>query len=431
MYEPKMSLTPEQLDILHGKRGESKAKIMESIVRFGDIFDAPRLVKVTHSEGHLVTSFGISMLKPLFAMMDQLVADKVAVKGKFTMDPRPVDYKNVKCNLLDRLIFSKVLYSQQARYEKQLASVGLKNKNAFTCTCYLDEVGNIPRYGDILSWAESSAVVYANSVLGARCNRNSGIIELFGSIIGYVPEFGFLLDEGRKAKWRVIVKTSKIPEAQILGSAIGMKVMEDVPYVIGLDRWIGDELSPTAKSYLKDFGAATASNGAVGLFHIDNLTPEAKKFGDKLIESDAKEYIVDDAELERVYRSYPIMWKDKEKKGARAFIGCPHLTFAQLNEWSENILDGLRAMGRKKVTKIVVFTAAPDVAEEFKKTENYKRIYEAGIRVSSICPLMYMSNPLAKKRRIMTNSNKLRTYSTARYYKDQDLLDILVGKKVG
>ena len=431
MYEPKMSLTPEQLDILHGKQGESKAKIMESIVRFGDIFDAPRLVKVTHSEGHLVTSFGISMLKPLFAMMDQLVADKVAVKGKFTMDPRPVDYKNVKCNLLDRLIFSKVLYSQQARYEKQLASVGLKNKNAFTCTCYLDEVGNIPRYGDILSWAESSAVVYANSVLGARCNRNSGIIELFGSIIGYVPEFGFLLDEGRKAKWRVIVKTSKIPEAQILGSAIGMKVMEDVPYVIGLDRWIGDELSPTAKSYLKDFGAATASNGAVGLFHIDNLTPEAKKFGDKLIESDAKEYIVDDAELERVYRSYPIMWKDKEKKGARAFIGCPHLTFAQLNEWSENILDGLRAMGRKKVTKIVVFTAAPDVAEEFRKTENYKRIYEAGIRVSSICPLMYMSNPLAKKRRIMTNSNKLRTYSVARYYKDQDLLDILVGKKVG
>lgn len=431
MYEPKMSLTPEQLDILHGKQGESKAKIMESIVRFGDIFDAPRLVKVTHSEGHLVTSFGISMLKPLFAMMDQLVADKVAVEGKFTMDPRPVDYKNVKCNLLDRLIFSKVLYSQQARYEKQLASVGLKNKNAFTCTCYLDEVGNIPRYGDILSWAESSAVVYANSVLGARCNRNSGIIELFGSIIGYVPEFGFLLDEGRKAKWRVIVKTSKIPEAQILGSAIGMKVMEGVPYVIGLDRWIGDELSPTAKSYLKDFGAATASNGAVGLFHIDNLTPEAKKFGDKLIESDAKEYIVDDAELERVYRSYPIMWKDKEKKGARAFIGCPHLTFAQLNEWSENILDGLRAMGRKKVTKIVVFTAAPDVAEEFRKTENYKRIYEAGIRVSSICPLMYMSNPLAKKRRIMTNSNKLRTYSTARYYKDQDLLDILVGKKVG
>lgn len=431
MYEPKMSLTREQLDILHGKQGESKAKIMESIVRFGDIFDAPRLLKVTHSEGHLVTSFGISMLKPLFAMMDQLVADKVTVEGKFTMDPRPVDYKNVKCSLLDKLIFSKVLYSQQTRYEEQLISVGLKNKNAFTCTCYLDEVGNIPRYGDILSWAESSAVVYANSVLGARCNRNSGVIELFGSIIGYVPEFGFLLDEGRKAKWRVIVKTTKIPEAQILGSAIGMKVMEDVPYVIGLDQWLGDELSPTAKSYLKDFGAATASNGAVGLYHIDNLTPEAKKFGDKLIDADAKEYIIDDAELERVYNSYPIMWKDKEKRGARAFIGCPHLTFAQLNEWSERILDGLKETSRKKVTKIVVLTAAPDVAEEFRKTVNYKRIYDAGIRVSSICPLMYMSNPLAKKRRIMTNSNKLRTYSVARYYKDQDLLDILVGKKAG
>lgn len=431
MYESKMSLTKQQQDILSGKEGPTKAKVMETIVRFGDIFGAPRLVAVTHQEGHLVTSFGISMLKPLFATMDKLVADNIKVEGKFTIDPRPVDYQNVKCNLLDKLIFSKILYSQQAHYEEQLEAIGLKNKNAFTCTCYLDEVGNIPQYGDILSWAESSAVVYANSVLGARCNRNSGVLELFGSIIGYVPEFGFLTDEGRKAKWRIILKTTKLPEAQILGSAIGMKVMEDVPYVFGLDKYLGSELTPEAKSYLKDFGAATASNGAVGLYHIDNLTPEAKKYKEELILKDAKEYIIDDAELERVYKSYPIMWKDKDKKGDRAFIGCPHLTFAQLNDWSEKLLKGLKETGRKKVSKITVLTTAPDIADKFRQTQLYKQIYDAGVRVSSICPLMYMSNPLAKKRRIMTNSNKLRTYSVARYYKDQDILDILTGKKVG
>ena len=101
------------------------------------------------------------------------------------------------------------MYSQQARYEEQLKKVGLRGENDFTCTCYLDEVNNTPKEGDILCWAESSAVVYANSVLGARCNRNSGMIDIFSAIIGKVPEFGFLLDEGRKADWIIEVKTTK------------------------------------------------------------------------------------------------------------------------------------------------------------------------------------------------------------------------------
>ena len=140
------------------------------------------------------------------------------------------------------------------------------------------------------------------------------MLDLFGSIIGYVPEFGLLLDEGRKATWIIEVKTTKIPEAQILGSAIGMKVMEEVPYVYGLDRFLGHEIDDKVEAYLKDFGAASASNGAVGLFHIDGLTPEALEMKEKLIKEGAKVYVIDDEELERVYKSYPVMWKDKEAK---------------------------------------------------------------------------------------------------------------------
>ena len=92
----------------------------------------------------------------------------------------------------------------------------------------------------------------------------------------------YMTDEGRKATWIIQVKTTKKPEAQLLGSAIGMKVMEDVPYVYGLDQWLGEELDDAACAYLKDFGAATASNGAVGLYHIHNLTPEAKELGESL-----------------------------------------------------------------------------------------------------------------------------------------------------
>ena len=425
MYTPKMHLTDEEMAILRGEKGDTLAKVMETVVRFGDIFDAPKLVPVTHHEGHLVTSFGIGLLKPLFKTMDELIQDNLKTKGPFTLDPRPIDYKNVKCNLLEKLVFSKIMYSKQDMYEEQLMKVGLKNKNAFSCTCYLDEVGNIPKMGDILSWAESSAVVYANSVLGARCNRNSGMLDLFGSVLGKVPYFGLLTDEGRKATWRVELKTTKLPEAQILGSAIGMKVMEDVPYVIGLDKFLGHELNDETKAYLKDFGAASASNGAVGLYHIDKLTPEAKELGEKLITKDAKTYVIDDEEIERVYKSYPIMWKKPNKRGNLVFIGCPHLTHSQLVNWTKKIENGLNDAGKKKVNRRVIMTCAPDVKEKFMRSEYYPKLISFGVKLSSICPLMYTNNPITHSKRIMTNSNKLRTYSMARYYKDDDLLTLI------
>lgn len=423
----KMKLTDSQRAVLDGKEGEVKALMMETLVRFGDIFGAKRLVPVTHKSGHLVTSFGIGLLKPLYRTMDRLIAENVRTEAGFTLDPRPVDYKNVKCSPLEKLVFNKILYSNQAQYEEQLKKVGLKGNNAFTCTSYLPEVGNIPKEDDILSWAESSAVVYANSVLGARCNRNSGMLDLFGSILGCVPEFGFITDEGRKASWIVKVETSTLPEAQILGSAIGMKVMEDVPYVIGLDKFLGGELTEQVKGYLKDFGAATASNGAVGLYHIDGLTPEAKKRGHALVKENAKIYVVDDAEIERVYKGYPVMWKDPDAPAKLCFVGCPHLSFGQLCDWTEKIVAGLKQNGRKKVAVRTVLCAAPDVAGKFKKTDGYARLTATGATLTSICPLMYTNNPLTKSKTIATCSNKLRTYSAARYYKNADLLTIITG----
>lgn len=425
-----MKLTKEEQEILDGKQGETLAKVMKTIVEFGDAFGAKRLVPVTH-EGHLVTSFGIGLLKPLFRTMDELIEAGLKTKYPFTVDPRPIDYDNVKCNVLNKLIFSKIMYSQQARYEEQLQKVGLKTLDGFTCTCYLDEVGNTPKKGDILSWAESSAVVYANSVLGARCNRNSGMLDIFSAIIGKVPEFGLLTDEGRKADWIIEVKTSKLPEAQILGSAIGLKVMEDVPYIVGLDKFLGKKLDDNAKAYLKDMGAASASNGAVGLYHVQNLTPEAKELKKTLIKENAKTYVIDDAEIERVYNSYPVLWKNINAKPKLCFIGCPHLTSTQLTNWANNILEGLKTNKRKKVTTRTILTTSPAIRKEFEKTELYSELTKAGVRVSSICPLMYTNNPIAGKAPIITSSNKLRTYSSARYYKDEDILNIITGKKEG
>ena len=416
-----MILTPEQQAILNGSKGETMAKVMKTLVMYGETFGAEKMVPVTGEYNHLVTSFGLKMMKPIFELMQQLIDAGAVSRQKFSVDPRPVD-KNVPANFLQNIIFNKIMYATQESYEGQLRELGLMDEDAFTCACYLDQVGNKPKKGDILSWAESSAVVYANSVLGARCNRNSGIMDIMGSIAGFVPAFGLLTDEGRKATWVVEIRTTKKPEAQLLGSAIGMKVMEDVPYVVGLDKWLGTELDESACAYLKDFGAATASNGAVGLYHIENLTPEAVEQGRALVAEDAQVYVIDDAELQRVQDNYPVMWKKADAAPKLCFVGCPHMSLQQLKDWTVAVEDGLRKNGLSKVTVPTVFTTAPAVKKEFEKTEYAARLAATGVVLSYICPLMYMNNPLCGSMPVITCSNKLRTYTTARYYREEEIL---------
>ncbi len=422
-----MVLTERQQQILDGKEGDVKAKVMKTLVMYGETFGATKMVDITGKYGHLVTSFGLSVMKPVYELMDTLIAGGAVSSQKFTVDPMPLEPCVPRTLLQD--IFFRVMYSKQKEYDAQLEKLGILAADAYTCTCYMDEVGNIPQEGDILSWAESSAVVYANSILGARCNRNSGIIDIFGSIVGCVPFFGLLTDEGRKADWLVEVKVSGRPEAQLLGSAIGMKVMEEVPFVSGLDGYFGS-LDDEAKAYFKDFGAATASNGAVGLYHIENLTPEAKREGRSLLREGYRTYVIDDAELERVEKNYPVIWKDRNAKPKLAFIGCPHLSFGQLLDWSGRIDDALKRKGRRKVDVRTVMTAAPAVMEAFSKTREGQRLLDEGVILSHICPLMYMNNPMCGKMPVITCSNKLRTYTSSRFFREEELLEIITGGKV-
>ena len=416
-----MQLTEKQQQILDGAQGETMAKVMKTMVMYGEAFGAEKLVPITSKYNHLVTSFGLKVMSPVYDLMQKLLDDGVMSGQKFSVDPRPLD-RNVPASFLQNFVFEKFMYTKQAFYEEQLHKLGLIDDNAFTCACYLDEVGNKPQKGDVLSWAESSAVVYANSVLGAKCNRNSGIIDIMGSIVGYVPYFGLLTDEGRKAKWIVRINTTKKPEAQLLGSAIGMKVMEDVPYVVGLDKWLGTELNDAACTYLKDFGAATASNGAVGLYHIANLTPEAVELGESLIAEGAREYVIDDAELERVKNNYPVIWKKPDAKPKLCFMGCPHMSLQQLKDWTDKVEASLKEAGNEKVLIPTVFTAPKAVLAEFEKTDYAPRLKATGVITSYICPLMYMNNPLCKTMPVITSSNKLRTYTSARYYTDDEIL---------
>ncbi|MEW5784542.1 MAG: aconitase X [Bacillota bacterium] len=154
---------------MDGEKGETYGKVLKTLVMFGDAIGAERLIDVTHPVHIVTSSIGGILLKPLYDIMDELIENGIRTKEPFTVDPRPYDHENIRCSDEEMKVFNE-LYSIQDAYEAQLVKVGLQNDNAYTCTCYLEEVGNIPKYGDILSWAESSAVVYANSVIGARSN---------------------------------------------------------------------------------------------------------------------------------------------------------------------------------------------------------------------------------------------------------------------
>jgi predicted aconitase len=422
-----MILNEELLAVQRGEQGETMQKVLNTLIMYGEAFGAQRMVKITGPMGHCVIGTGSLTWTPVFDLMDKLYQGGAIPRQAFTTDPRGVD-ENVPMNLPMSLMF-KVVFGNQKRLEQGWKRMGIKNDKAYTCTCYMPEVGNIPKQGDILGWAESSAVSYANSVIGARCNRNSGILEQMTNILGYVPEFGLLTDEGRKADWIIEVRTSELPEPQLLGSAIGFKCVEDVPYIKGLDRWLGTTLNQKVKDYLKDMGAASASNGSVGLYHVEHLTPEAVQQGASLIKKEARTFVIDDAEIERVRASYPILWDQLDADAEMAFAGCPHFSCDQLLEWTERISDALRENGGKKVLIPTILCAAPEVGDHFRQEYpmHARRLKEMGVSVSAVCPLSFTSNPLTNKIHIITCSNKLRYYSRARFFTEKEFLQIVTG----
>ena len=430
-----MILNEELLAVQRGEQGEAMRKVLNTLVMYGEAFGAERMVKITGRMGHAVIGTGSMTWKPVFDLMEELIDGGALPRQSFTTDRRGVE-PHVPMSIADRAMF-KVIFSGQKRMENEWERMGIKDSNAYTCTAYMEEVGNIPQYGDILGWAESSAVSYVNSVIGARCNRNSGILELMSNILGYVPEFGLLTDEGRKADWIIEVRCQNMPEPQLLGSAIGFKCVEDVPFIRGLDKWLGTELTQKVKDYLKDMGAAAASNGSVGLYHVENITPEAVKHarsegGNALIKENAKVFVIDDEEIARVKASYPNPWEEREDSDGApelAFAGCPHFACRQLCEWTDRLADGLKKHGNRRVAMNTIFCAAPDVREAFEKQYPLKarRLKKLGVTVSGLCPLSYTSNPLTDKIRIITASNKLRYYSKARFYSEEELVEIITG----
>jgi predicted aconitase len=420
-----IKLSQEEQAVLQGDYGATMQKVMESVVRYGQALGAEKLVAI-EGPGHFVIPWALPWLGPPLEMLEELAAAGLRTKFPFTLDPcAPLDFENLD---LETEVEEKirVMFKDQDRYNQLLHEIGLRDEHAYTCNPYQPEVGNIPSPGTVLAWSESACAVFANSFLGARTNRNGAIMDLLSNIAGKTPYTGLLTDEGRLATWLIEVKSEKLPVPQVLGALIGKMVVADVPYIVGLDQSLDDLTYSDLTDYLQEMGAACATYGAVGLYHIENITPEAIAQGKELLIDDYNVAQITDNDLHKELASYPLQWSEPNLKPERCYIGCPHLSYSQLSWWAEKLVEALRDHNRERIAVSTVLFSAPQIIEKLKRDQGvYAQLIDAGVTLSPTCCETIFETGLVTGKPILTNSNKLRAYTSARFYPDEDLVEIL------
>lgn len=426
----KIRLTEEERQILQGQQGPTLQKAMRTVVLYAEALCAERLVDI-EGDGHFVIPWASPGIAPPLEMLDELAAAGLKTKHPFTLDPRsPLEFENLDLTPGQQQKL-KQMYRDQDRYDERIEQLGLRDSDAYTCNPYLPEVGNVPKRGSILAWSESACVAYANSVLAARSNRNGAIMDLLCNIVGKTPLCGLLTDEGRRASWLVEVTTARLPHPQLLGAAIGSTVLEGVPFITGLDGFLGAGLGEATRDYLQDMGAGCATYGAVGLFHVENITPEAVEQGQELLLADHATCVLDDRKLQELKSAYDSRWATWTGKPDRCFVGCPHLSLRQLHWWADEIQGALEGRGQSRLAVETLMCTAPQVLRRFLAADEASgRLARAGVKLGTTCVETLFEGDVIAGETVITNSNKLRAYAPAAFFPDETLLEIMVSGRM-
>jgi predicted aconitase len=422
-----MPLTKEEQDIMDGKKGPELAKVMKIVVAHGNAFGAERLVDLGGAP-HCSLYTGTDYMKPMIDLFQECAEAGLKAYAPYTVNPRCYDMYNVNNNETDfELIYEGYRYQRDLDWVH--AQLGAPDLNYRSCMCYVDEIGNKPPPGTYVAWAESSAINYGNSALGLRTNRNAGGMELLCALLGKAPLFGLMTDEGRMANWLVEVKTSKEPDWGVIGSAIGYKVVDGVPFITGLDKYLGDKVTNDNMHHLKIMGSATAACGAVGLYHVENVTPDAKEKGRDLLAEGYQTYVIDDAEQARVLGTFPVEWKGRPKKPTACFIGCPHNTYQEILTWGKKVTEAAEKRGLKTGAVPTIMFTPNKVRDHLLEAEPelFGKMHAAGMRFTNMCQVSYAGMKGFSERTFgVTNSPKTRNYyPSVRYLKDDALLEVI------
>ncbi|HEY0941442.1 MAG TPA: aconitase X [Steroidobacter sp.] len=421
------SLSREERRAFDGDLGETQRKLMQTMVLYAEALQADRLVDV-QGPGHLVINDSRAGWGARVEFLEELADAGLKAAFPFTIDP-PAPYRDSALQL--DAVQTKAMderYVHEDRYQSLLFKLGLKKRHEATCTPWFTQVGNKPGFGQILAWAESSAVVYVNSVLGARTHRNAGVIELISNLVGKTPHAGLLTDEGRRAGHLIRIETSQLPDPQVLGNLIGEAVWDGVPYVAGLDRHLKPIPNSATLQFLHDLGTTCAVAGGVGLFHVENITPEAVQRGRALLRREATELIIDDRACQAIRQRIHSNSSSEQIKPDMCLAGCPHLTLDQLHDWTRRIGEQMQRHGRTRLAVDTILVAAPAVIKAFSHSgEDYQRLTGWGVRLSSFCLEGLMQDRAIAPAAVVTSSNKLRHYNTGVYlFDDEELARIVV-----
>ena len=395
-----MKLTKEEQEMLEGKYGYPVQKSMQILVGLGECYDAQQMLPITsvHLPGCNIVSAGRAGADFIRGMADE--------GGKFiaftdtnitAVDPQAWQYLGIPEDFV----------REDLAHIRTLGQMGAFLCN--TCTPYL--VGHVPRMRQHIAWGESSAIIFANSVLGARTNREGGPSALAAALTGRVPAYGYHLDENRRGDLKISVNTTLngVADYGSLGYFAGKIAGSRVPVFVGIPQ-------PVSWDELKVLGAAAATSGSVTLCHIAGITPEAptekaafgpRKIGpSQIVEFGARELRETEAAIS----------KATSPEVDLAVIGCPNCSIGEIKEVA-SLLSGKRV---KSGTELWVLSST--MMSSYADKLGYSDAIEAagGKIICEVCPATLPQGLLKKRgfKTAATNSAKMAYYTSAA----QDLL---------
>ncbi len=385
-----MFLTDEELHILEGAFGEPQRIALNVLVKLGQAYGADRMVEI--ESAHVVGSSYQIAGEAGIAIYTQLVEQGARVKVRTTSDPGSIDFARWQ------QFKTPAEYAQrQIKIAELLDQMGVIP--TWTCTPYT--TFNVPRFGEDLGWSESSAVVFANSVIGARTNRLAAYVDVCAALVGRVPRFGLHLPECRRGE--VLFELEPDLAANFadhffpaLGYLVGQVTGDRIPVIVGVNRATVDQL--------KAFGAAAAASGSVALYHIVGITPEARTVDEALGgRPPAERVAVGQGDIARTMEQ---MSTGSGGPVDVVGVGCPHASIDQMRRYAALL------RGRQVHTGVQLWICTNTVVEEMARRMGYLEVIEqAGAQLMvgtchNDCPLGAWGF-----RRLVTDSGKFAYYT--------------------
>ena len=383
-----MQLTKQEQKMLDGAEGYAVRKSMEILTALGDIYGAKSLIKVgsVQVSGVSYHNLGDAGLE----FLNELAKDG-KVKVLTTLNPAGMDLENWR-----QLGISPEFAEKQNLVIDAFKKMGI----LISCTCTPYLIGNLPLYGEHIAWSESSAVTFANSVIGAKTNREGGPSALAAAFVGKTPCYGLHLDENRVPDVHVQTNAelTKLSDWGALGYVIGKKAENQISYITGIKSVDLDEL--------KSFCASVVTYGAKPLFYMKGVTPGAE------LQTQPEEKVsIEQADIKDAYDNINDQVSDIEL----VCVGCPHCSINEIAKVAE-LLEG------KKVAEGTEFWVATSrTAKQLADKRGYTQIIEvAGAKFA--CDTCMAVAPLKGRFKSLAT-----TSSKGCFYSRQNLMKTKMG----